>query len=523
MSSDVAAGAAEGTAPAGPGVSGKGLRSGVVGLVGSVVVGIACIAPAYTLTGALGPTVAEVGPQLPAIFLAGFVPMLLVALGYRELNAAMPDSGTSFTWGVRAFGPWVGWLAGWGLLVANVVVLSNLAAVAVDFFYLLLSQLFSSPAVADLTANPVVNVATCVVFVALATLVSYRGVESQQRLQHVLVGFQVLALLLFAGAALWRVADGSAFDATEVQLSWFDPTAVPTFSAFAAGLSLSIFIFWGWDVVLTMSEETKGARATPGRAATVTVVLIAALYLVVAVATISFAGLGEEGIGLANADIQGNVFVALGGPVLGPLAVLMSLAVLVSSASSLQSTFVSPARTLLAMGHYGAISPRFAGISRRFRTPGYATIAAGVITSVFYVAMHLLSQAVLWDTIATLGMMICFYYGLTAFACVWYFRGRWFASARDLVVTLLAPGAGGLILAALFVTTLLDSRDPAYGSGTELFGLGLVFVLGVGLLLLGVVLMLLTARRRPGFFRGEGLRRGVAGEPAPVPSPEELP
>src|SRR6478752_8056366 len=76
------------------GLSEKGLKAGSVGLIGAVVIGISCIAPAYTLTGALGPTVSEVGVHLPAIFLVGFLPMLLVAFGYRELNNAMPDSGT---------------------------------------------------------------------------------------------------------------------------------------------------------------------------------------------------------------------------------------------------------------------------------------------------------------------------------------------------------------------------------------------------------------------------------------------
>ena len=62
------------------GLSAKGLKAGSVGLIGAVVIGVSCIAPAYTLTAALGPTVAEVGVQLPAIFLVGFIPMLLVAL-----------------------------------------------------------------------------------------------------------------------------------------------------------------------------------------------------------------------------------------------------------------------------------------------------------------------------------------------------------------------------------------------------------------------------------------------------------
>ena len=78
-----------------------------MGLIGAVVIGISCIAPAYTFTAAVGPTASVVGAQIPAIILVGFIPMLLVAFGYRELNSAMPDSGTSFTWVSRAFGPWM--------------------------------------------------------------------------------------------------------------------------------------------------------------------------------------------------------------------------------------------------------------------------------------------------------------------------------------------------------------------------------------------------------------------------------
>jgi amino acid transporter len=488
----------------------KGLSAGSVGLVGAVVIGISCIAPAYTLTGALGPTVSEVGVHLPAIFLVGFLPMLLVAFGYRELNNAMPDSGTSFTWATRAFGPHLGWMGGWGLIAATVVVLSNLAGIAVDFLYLLLSQVFHNPAIADLSKNPFINVATCLAFMAVATFISYRDMQTTQKVQYVLVGFQLLVLILFGVVAFIHVADGTAFAATPVDLDWFNPFAVPSFSAFAAGLSLSIFIFWGWDVTLTMSEETKGSRSTPGRAATLTVVIIVIAYLFVSMAAISFAGTGETGIGLGNPDIQENVFFALAGPVLGPLAILMSIAVLSSSAASLQSTAVSPARTLLAMGHYGALPARFARVSPRFMTPGYSTIVSAVVASVFYAVMRFISEDVLWDTITTLGMMICFYYGITAFACVWFFRKKWFASVRNAFFTLVCPLVGGAILSVLFVTTLIDSMDPDYGSGSNVAGVGLVFILGMVILLSGVVVMLVMRRRLPAFFRGETLPRAEA-------------
>ena len=148
------------------GITKKGLSAGSVGLIGAIVIGISCIAPAYTLTAALGPTVSEVGVQVPAIILVGFIPMLLVAFGYRELNRRMPDSGTSFTWATRAFGPWIGWLAGWGLVAATILVLSNLAGIAVDFLFLLISQVTGNPEIADLAANPLINVTVCLLFVA---------------------------------------------------------------------------------------------------------------------------------------------------------------------------------------------------------------------------------------------------------------------------------------------------------------------------------------------------------------------
>ncbi|WP_431798835.1 APC family permease [Microbacterium kunmingense] len=487
------------------GLSRKGLSVGAVGLIGAVVIGISCIAPAYTLTAALGPTVSEVGVQVPAIILVGFIPMLLVAFGYRELNRRMPDSGTSFTWATRAFGPWIGWMAGWGLVAATIIVLSNLAGIAVDFLFLLIAQISNTPEIAELAAIPWLNVLVCLAFVAAATFVSYRDMQTTQRLQYVLVGFQVVVLVLFAGAAIIATTSGNAWDATTFDLSWFNPFAIGSFSAFAAGVSLSIFIFWGWDVTLTMNEETKDPDRTPGRAATITVVTIVVLYLLLAIALLMYAGTGEGEYGLGNPDIQDNVFFALAGPILGPLAFLVSLAVLTSSAASLQSTFVSPARTLLAMGHYGALPPAFARVSPRFFTPGYATLVSAVVAAGFYAIMRFVSENVLWDTITTLGMMICFYYGITAFACVWYFRKQWFDSVRNVFFTLVFPLMGGVILAVIFVTTLIDSMDPDYGSGSSVFGLGLVFVLGVTIILVGVVIMVWQAVRRPAFFRGETL------------------
>ena len=104
--------------------------------------------------------------------------------------------------------------------------------------------------------------------------------------------------------------------------------------------------------------------------------------------------------------------------------------------------------------------------------------------------------------------MICFYYGITALACVWFFRSEAFSGAHAFFFKFLSPLLGGVILLVMFFKTAYDSMDPAYGSGSSVGGVGLVFILGMGVILLGVVLMLVMYKVRPEFFKGKVLRQG---------------
>ncbi|MEK2471986.1 APC family permease [Streptomyces noursei] len=488
----------------------KGLSGNSVGLLGSAVIGISTVAPVYCLTSTLGPTVGEVGVQMPAAFLAGFLPMLLVAFAYRELNKAVPDCGTSFTWTVKAFGPRVGWMCGWGLVIATIIVLSNLAGVATSFFYLLLGELTGSPAVAALDHNRIAHVLTCLAFIAVATAISYRGMTATKGVQYTLVGLQLAVLAVFVAMAVIKARSGDLTGSLHFSWSWLDPFAVKSFSSFTAGLSLSIFMFWGWDTCLTVNEETAGSEKTPGRAALLAMLVLIGSYLLTAVGSQMFAGVGGRGLGLGNPHTADNVFAALADPVMGTvLGVLLFVAVLASAAASLQTTFIPVARTVLAMSTYEALPASFATIHPRFRSPGRATIAAGAATGVFYAVMSFISENVLIDTIYALGLMICFYYSITAFACAWFFRRELRNSVRGLFLKGVFPLLGGLLLASVFAKTLLDMWNPAYGSGSSVLGIGSVFLIGVGLLLLGVVLMLAMQRRNPAFFRGEILTRAT--------------
>src|SRR6187401_1325807 len=157
-------------APAPTAGDGKGLAAGTLGLWGSTVIGLASTAPVYSLAATLGFVVLTVGEQAPIAFIIAFVPMLLIAFAYRELNNDVPDCGTTFTWSTKAFGPWVGWMGGWGVAVAGMVVLANLAQISGIYFWSLFGD-------GSLSENVPLVTATGVVFIALMTYISWRGVE----------------------------------------------------------------------------------------------------------------------------------------------------------------------------------------------------------------------------------------------------------------------------------------------------------------------------------------------------------
>lgn len=477
----------------------KGLKRGALGLLSSVVIGLASTAPAYSLAASLGLIVVLAGAKTPAVLLLAFVPMYLIAVAYRELNEAEPDCGTTFTWAGRAFGPWAGWMGGWGIIAADVIVMANLAQIAGQYSFLLFGA-------DELAASSLWTTVAGVVWIAAMTYVCYRGIVVSARLQYGLLGVELVVLLAFAVVALVKVYAGDAPEGSMVpSLDWLWPGGVEIPDLVDAVL-IAVFLYWGWDTAVACNEECVDPGRTPGRAAVLSTLLLVVTYVLVAVATLAFAGPGTEGIGLGNEDNSGDVFAAIGPAIFGEsglgrfFVVLLIISVLTSSAASTLTTILPTARAALSMGAYRAVPQRFATIHPRYLTPSYATWAMGIGSIVFYAGLTLISENVLADSIAAVGLLIAFYYGLTGFACVWFYRRQ--LHGRDLWVKGVLPGLGALVLLGAFVQSSIGYLDPVDGTPT-------VFWIGIGALLLGALLMIVYKRLAPPFFRGETLVKGT--------------
>ena len=471
----------------------KGLKTGAIGFVSNVVIGVASTAPGYSLAASLGFVIgiAGIGVSSPAIMIVAFLPMLFIAAAYYYMNRADPDCGTTFTWVTRAMGPYLGWMGGWGIAVAGTIVMANLAEIAGLYTFILFGN--NDPATWQVTALGVL-------FIAAMTWICVIGIELSARTQVGLLSAELITLTLFAVVALVKVYCGDAGpEAIKPTLEWFNPFAIDSLSALVNGVVIAVFIYWGWDSTVTVNEESTDSATTPGKAAILSTIILVLIYVIVSVAAQAFNGpeaLADKDDALS--ELATSVFGS-------PWDKIVIIAVLTSAAASCQTTILPNARTYLSMARQGAFPRALGNVSPRYQTPHTATITFGILAVVWYVLLTLVSQSILYDSIAALGLMICFYYGLTGFACVVYYRREILKSARNFLLVGVAPLVGALMLFGVFFKSCIDLSDPANAESGSVFGLGVPLVIGVGFLLVGVVIMIvwrLTAdpaflRRRP--------------------------
>ena len=252
-------------------------------------------------------------------------------------------------------------------------------------------------------------------------------------------------------------------------------------------------------------------------------------YVLIILAAQSFSGIGTKGIGLQNSAHTSDVLSVLGGSVFGTtgfgafLSRLLFLMILSSAAASTQTTILPTARTTLSMAAYRRCRASFAKISPRFLTPTTSTIAMGIVSILLYIPMNYISKGnAIVDAVTAIGLYIAFYYGLTAFSCVWYYRKTLRESQRNLWMRGILPLLGGLIMYVAGGIALQADWVPFNSYTTWLipgvnWRVGGVFIIAVLSALAGVIFGIYQMVKAPAFFRKETLTRAT---PTLVPDTE---
>ncbi len=447
-----------------PGVSGGsgGLAGGTLSLVDSVIMGIAGVAPGYTIAASTATLVAAVGLGSPAALLACGVAMFGIVFTFHFLGNRDADAGASYTWVGETLHPLLGYLAGWSLVAASVVfmVAGTIPAGA-------LAVGVVSTRLADNIY--LVGGVGMVVFVLMTVAVG-AGVQLTARVQVFLSSIELAILVLFCVLMFAHSPRVHSFS-----WSWFGPGAFHGVSGFFAGALVAAFYYWGWDVTANLSEETKQRSRNPGLGGIIGVVTVFLLFEAYAVGVNLVMTSGA--IHHHSADVLGVLGEILWPGLGGKLIVL---AVILSTVATLETTIVQVTRTLFAMGRAGSL-PKSLGVADRVRrTPLKATIVVGVVPLLLFVAAAFIGSVseVLADAINAVGLQICIYYSLAGFSCVVAYRHEILHSWRLAVFAGLWP-----LLGAIFMVAILIVSIPTLNATTLSVGFG---ALGIGAIPLAV-------------------------------------
>ncbi len=481
------------------GLKTKGLKKGSVSQSAAVTIGLAATAPAYSLTGALGHGASESGYQLPIVLMISVIPMFFVALSYKHLTTSAPDSGTVFTWGAKAIGPRFGWLGGWSLLLASILAGVAATQIIVNSMAILLN-------LAEI--SPWFQFTVAILFILSTTYLTALGAEESSRTTLILTILQYGLLLSLAAILFFNVAQGNTVStAAPLSLEWFNPFAISSFDAFLHGFLVALFIFWGFDASLAMSEETSGNSEQAGRSGIIAMVITVITYVVFATAALAYAGIDtQDNASLTAKENIDSIVTVLATNMIGSNGTLIAaLIIAISAFSATMSTIMPSARAALAMATYQAIPRHFSSVNQTTQTPKFATWTIGLMTLVIYITLSLISESIVEDTIQSVSIAVCTYYTVAALACVLYFHRTAFNHWHTALSQVILPAIASLVLITVGTLQAWNMMDPGYGSSGSIAGIGAVFLIGVVALLFGIPLMMWWNFHEPSFFRGETL------------------
>ena len=450
------------------------LRAGVLSLAESTVMGLAGSAPAFSVATTLAVLLASAGGASLLALLVFAVPMLGIACAYKGLNRRAPSAGAVYLWSTEAFGRFLGFVAGWAVLVSSLVsMVSNALTLGANVFDLLSPGTAEPPKLATLAIGAAAFLAVSAVLIA--------GIGITSKVQVALTGLELAILVVIAAAAALHVARAGV--AAPLGLHWGGPLAMP--AGFAPVALVVVFFYWGWDVTGNLAEETGGhPHNAAGQGGFLAVFLTIAIFLAftaAAQALMSPAAAQSYGVNIvfgiarrAGLGVTGAKFAAF--------------AVVLSTIATVETTMLQCSRGLFAMARDRAMPAALGVIHPATRTP----VRAMLLLIAF--SLLLLGGACFLPTVSTIitdgvnavAIQACTYYGLAGLACAASFRGTWRSSPGEWAVYCLFPLASAIALLVLgiYAVTSFDR---------------LTAIVGVGGLLVGAV-----------FFRRRGWRAGAA-------------
>lgn len=411
-----------------------------------VVFGLAYLTPLIVL-GIFGVIASTTAGASASAYLFALIAMLFTANSYARMAAAYPVAGSAYTYVRKTIDGRVGFLVGWATMLD----------------YLFLPMVIWLIGASYLKAQfPAVPAPVWIVgFIVLTTALNIVGIKVADRVNLVLMSFQILVIAIFVALSLVSVA-GSGGGASLVSPTPFTGVDA-SLGTIAAGAAIAAYSFLGFDAVTTFTEETIEPRRTVPRAIILIALIGGGIFIVVAYAV----QLVHPGGEFANPDAAAfEIAVQIGSNLFA--AVFLAALVIAQFTSGIAAQ-AAGSRLLFAMGRDRVLPERFFGrLSPRFRTPVLslsAIAAVGLIAIVMDVSTS--------TSFINFGAFVAFIM-VNVSVIVHWTKERQEGRRLGVLLHLICPAIGVVVIA--YLLSQLDSRAITLGS----------IWLGIGLIILAI-------------------------------------
>lgn len=430
------------------------LERGRIGLLGATTLGVVMLSPAMTLYGGFGPAYLNAGSAAPLAFIWALLATLPTAFSYITLSRDYPTSGSAAAWVERAFSKQVSVWAGWMVFLYY---LTNfiIQPVTVGVFAGNLFQLAHvNPSFITFALAATVCLGWCATFV-------YRGISISSK--------GALAFLLMETAVVTALCVGVVMHATNsgttLSLEGFHIASAPGGSSgIFRAMVFGILAFCGFDVVSTLSEETKDPKKTIPRATILSLVLYAGI-IVIGIWTLTYGGSREELQKIAESGTMPISEVAR--KIWGMGGLLIPITGLSAALGLTIATAIGASRVLFSMSRANLAPARFSVLNTGGSPKNALHLifgAALVLTLVTGAFLGSYDAYVWWGTTSTFFAMLTYLLVNASNLVLNHHRSR--QSVMNFVSYVVVPGMGLLIDAyLLYRTFFLELWHQGWATG----------------------------------------------------------
>ena len=201
------------------------------------------------------------GGRVPMAYAITLVAMAFTARSYARMAMAFPFAGSAYVYAQRSFGPGIGFMAGWSLM------LDYLFLPMINYLVIGIYLHAAFPAVPAW----VFIVAT----IALVTVLNVIGIVSVARANFVIIGVQALFIVVFVALGVGSMSGGSV----DLAAPFTGDGSVDGVNVLFAGAAILCLSFLGFDSISTLSEEAKDAKRSVPRAIMITTVTAGVIFI----------------------------------------------------------------------------------------------------------------------------------------------------------------------------------------------------------------------------------------------------